>query len=226
MPFTAQHTFRAGDLIVHRRPHNSADGGILFGAGPRHVAAVTDDEVHVTIDGNDAAFHPEPLNYAPQTQVSDPLGRVLTVVHEAEPAPTLRQTRVARGGTREWIPTDLLVSVLTEDKVTAWGVRTTDGSITWTDEDTARDEASKHPNAEVLTLTGHPIVVERSPAAGHLALVDVEDLRRAAQGGPRAIAALLTRLDSKGDFLTEVEEALRTPAGIHRLIAEHRGTAS
>lgn len=226
MPCNAQHSFRPGDRVVHRRPNQTVDGGLLFGAEPRHVATVTDDTVFVTIDGDEAAFHPEPLNYAPGMKVSDPLGRVLTVVHEAEPAPAPRETRVARGGTREWVPTDLLVSVPTEAEVTIWGVRTPSGSITWADEDTARSTAAKHPNTEVLTLTGSPIVVDRTAAAGPLALVDLDDLRRAAHAGPTAVAALISRLDDKGDFLTEVEEALHTPAGIHRLISERRGTIS
>ncbi len=224
MPYNAQHTFRPGDLIVHRRPNQTVDGGLLFGAEPRYVATVTEDTVYVTIDGQDAAFHPAPLNFAPGMKVSDPLGRVLTVVHEVEPAPAQRETRVARGGTREWVPTDLLVSVPTEGEVTVWGIRTPSG-ITWTDEDTARSSAAKHPNVEVLTMTGRPVVVDRSPAVGHFALVDTEELRRAAHAGPSAIATLIRRLSDTSDFLTEVEEALRTPAGIHRLIADRRGTA-
>ena len=56
-------------------------------------------------------------------------------------------------------------------------------------------------------MTGRPTVVDRSPAAGHLALVDVDELRRALQAGTGAIATLIGRLGDSPDFLTEVDFA-------------------
>lgn len=224
MPFHSEHTFRPGDLIVHRGPTQATHGGIAFGETPRHVAAANDTNVFVIIDGEKAMFSHEHVNFAPGTKVSDPLGRVLTVVHEVEPAPGPWETRVAKGGAREWAPTGLLISAPTEPELTLWGTRSR-GSITWwPDELTARHAAKRAPSVEVLTMTGRPTVVDRSPAAGHLALVDVDELRRALQAGTGAIATLISRLRERPDFLTEVEEALGTPAGIHRLIGERRGT--
>jgi hypothetical protein len=225
MTFTTN-TFRRGDLVVHRTPNTPADGGVLFGSGPRHVAAVTTDGVHVTIDGNDALFFAGALNFAPGTAVTDPLGRHLIVVREVEPAPSRAMTRVVKTGAREWVPTDLLTAVPTEPEIEVWGTRAPGRSIQWWgDEFTARHAAPKGPNVEVLTMTGRPTVVGRSPSAGQHALVDLDELRRAAAAGPSALATFVSRVSEKGDFLTEVEEALSTPAGIQRLIADRRGTA-
>ncbi|WIE81038.1 hypothetical protein [Curtobacterium sp. MCSS17_016] len=200
---------------------------MLFGAEPRQVETTTADTVHITIGGHDASLHPYALDFAPGMKLIDPLGRLVTVVREVEPAPTELMTRAAVSGVgRAWIPTFMLSSLQVESEATVWGVRNPGGSITWSDEDTARHAASQRPNAEVLTITGRPTVVDRSPAAGQHALVDLDELRRAVEKGPSAVAALIGQLENSGDFLTDVEEALGTPGGISRLIADHRGTTT
>jgi hypothetical protein len=219
--------FRPGDVIVHRRPHSPANGGVLFGEKPHAVSSVAGDRVRLTIGGENVMITAAHVNFAPRSRVCDPLGRALTVVHEVEPAPDgTPMTRVVDGNVREWIPTDMLRSANTEPELTIWGTRQSGRSITWWhDEYSARHASSKGPSVEVVTITGRPTVVDRSPAVGHLALVDTDELRRALEAGPSAIATLIGQLSDKSDFLTDVEEALGTPGGISRLIADHRGTS-
>ncbi|WIB65479.1 hypothetical protein [Curtobacterium sp. MCBD17_040] len=220
--------FPIGVAVVHRHP--TTPGGIDFGPAPRVVSGVgerttdgvTTPTVTVGSGATELTVPAADVDYAPHTQVRDPLGREGVVVREVEPAPEGVHTRVAFGGSREWVPTDLLTAVDVRAPETVWASRHPDGTTVWGDEATASADARAGAGRKLILLTGTAAVIEQTPAAGKFALIDLEQLRSAAERGPEAVAAVIAAAENRPDFLTEVEESLHTPAGTWGLIDEYR----